>query len=615
MQWRRLRAIMPRAAASIRTSFFVLVCGFAALVIGCGRNALPIGAGPDECGPGISLCYGGCTDTRWDPQNCGGCGQRCVSGQLCNDGSCVSTGTGGGGGGFGGGGGGGFGGGGGGGFGGGGGGGFGGGGGGGGCSYPSEVCNGTCTDVTSDSNNCGSCGVACGPGNMCSMSTCVLGCTAPLVSCKGVCVDTGGDPANCGGCGVSCASSQTCNGGKCASPCPTGQTFCGEACTDLGSDPANCGGCDIGCAHDQTCQAGLCRGAASVWPTLGGDVHHTGYNPAETGKPPLTLAWSISIGSVALWPAVSDGTTIYVSSQGSFSANGAILSALAPADGHNLWQYNFGNVFGIGQPTVTDGHVFIAQSNNGGETYMYSFVAADGTLFWSQPFDSQWEHYWAPVVVGGRVYADGGSYGGLYAFDEASGGELFFAYEDQWDEWSPLYFDNHVYTFTNGNLRMFDALSGALALSTTVSWIWNGYDMNTSPISDGAQLYIISPPNLVAYAPNFGRPAWTANGSYSSQPAVAAGVVYSISGGQLRANDAATGALLWSFAGDSALDHPPVVAAGTVYVASEANVYAVDVTSHAQVWSNTPGGWLSIAAGQLLVASNNGVFTAWSLTP
>ncbi|MGH8921275.1 MAG: hypothetical protein ACRD0H_23570 [Actinomycetes bacterium] len=44
-------------------------------------------------------------------------------------------------------------------------------------------------------------------------------------------------------------------------------------------------------------------------------------------------------------------------------------------------------------------------------------------------------------------------------------------------------------------------------------------------------------------------------------------------------------------------------------------MYAVGIPTHQQVWTNTPGGWLSIAAGQLIVASNNGVLTAWSLTP
>jgi hypothetical protein len=155
---------------------------------------------------------------------------------------------------------------------------------------------------------------------------------------------------------------------------------------------------------------------------------------------------------------------------------------------------------------------------------MYSFVAADGKILWSQPFGSQWEHYWAPLVVGGRVYFDGGGYGGLYGLDQASGTQLFFASEAQWDEWSPLYLDNYAYVFTDGNLHMHDPASGTVVRSAMVAWIWNGYSMNTSPVSDGSSIYIISPPNLI-----------------------------------------------------------------------------------------TPGGWLSIARGQLLVAAQDGTLVAWSL--
>ena len=519
------------------------------MIGGCGRNGLPLGGGDDSCGGGLSWCDGVCSDTRWDPANCGSCGRSCAPAQLCNQGRCVEGGSGGsgggggfgggggGGGGFGGGGGGGGGfggGGGGGGFGGGGGGGgggFGGGGGGGGgtCTYPDQICGNTCTNTASDPANCGYCGNQCANGLVCTSSSCVQGCTAPLVACSGTCVDTTSDSNNCGSCGHVCTNGQVCNGGACGSPCPDGSTFCGTTCTDLGNDARNCGGCAITCAAGEACQAGLCRGSDSVWPTLGGDVHHTGYNPVETGKPPLTMGWSVSLGSSALWPAVSDGTRIYVTTNGYFNqTDGAVLLAIAPASGQTLWQYNFGNIFSIGQATVKDGHVYVAQSNNSGSTYMFAFVAADGTLFWSQPFSSQWEHYWAPLVIGGRIYFDGGGYGGLVALDQANGAQLFFDYEEQWDEWSPLFFDNHVYTFTDGNVRRMNTLTGAVELSTTVMWSWNGYSMNTSPVSDGTRLYVISPPNLVAFKPTFGAPVWSANGAYTSQPAVANGVIYSI---------------------------------------------------------------------------------------
>jgi outer membrane protein assembly factor BamB len=160
---------------------------------------------------------------------------------------------------------------------------------------------------------------------------------------------------------------------------------------------------------------------------------------------------------------------------------------------------------------------------------------------------------------------------------------------------------------------MHDLASGTVVRSANITWIWNGYSMNTSPVSDGSSIYIISPPNLIAFGPNLGSPRWTTNGAYKSQPAVADGVVYAISGGQLRATDATTRTVLWTFAADSALKYTPVVAAGYVYVASDDSVFAVEIATQNQAWKNTPGGWLSIACGQLLVAAQDGTLVAWSL--
>ena len=139
--------------------------------------------------------------------------------------------------------------------------------------------------------------------------------------------------------------------------------------------------------------------------------------------------------------------------------------------------------------------------------------------------------------------------------------------------------------------------------------------MNAAPVSDGEKIYLVAPPSLVAYLPGKSTPEWTASGAYTGMPAVANGVVYTLSAGQLRANDAATGNILWTFAGDSALSFPPVVAGSFVYVASSSNVYAFDTVAQQMVWSTKPGGWVSIAGGQVYVAQANGTLAAYALSP
>ncbi len=54
-------------------------------------------------------------------------------------------------------------------------------------------CEGSCTDLTQDANNCGACGERCFTGQAC---------------CNGTCIDILSDSTNCGACGISCPDGQ-----------------------------------------------------------------------------------------------------------------------------------------------------------------------------------------------------------------------------------------------------------------------------------------------------------------------------------------------------------------------------------------------------------------------
>jgi outer membrane protein assembly factor BamB len=367
---------------------------------------------------------------------------------------------------------------------------------------------------------------------------------------------------------------------------------------------------------------GLCRATVSVWPTLGGDIHHSGQNPIETGMPPLTPAWSSALGVQALSPAVSDGSSVYVNAQTEIGGSaGSSVSAISPTDGSVVWSHALGWLLFIAQVTVDDNHLYVAQADilPGGGNYMNSLLAANGDVAWSQPFDSQGGHYWAPLVVGGHVYFNGGEYGGVYSLEQGTGAQDWFAnVESMDDEWSPLFLNDRVYTFTDSSLREFDPTSGALLASVTVPGgsANSAYDtMKTSPVSDGTNIFMVSEPYILAFSPALSTPRWSVAANYNGQPAIADGVLYALSfDGTLSALDAASGSVLWAFPGDGALSYPPVIAGHYVYVASDANVYAVDTATHQQVWTGAPGGWLSIANAQLYVARADGTLDAWQMT-
>jgi Ice-binding-like/Stigma-specific protein, Stig1 len=118
------------------------------------------------------------------------------------------------------------------------------------CAPCSPVCGGACVDLTADNANCGSCGHACLASEVCTSSACVA---CPTL-CGGACVDLTADNANCGSCGNACLASAVCTNGACV----TCSTLCGGACTDLANDSNNCGSCGNACAPGESCGSGSC---------------------------------------------------------------------------------------------------------------------------------------------------------------------------------------------------------------------------------------------------------------------------------------------------------------------------------------------------------------------
>jgi hypothetical protein len=530
------------------------------------------------CSGGTTKCGDQCVDTRDDPTNCGACGLRCGANAACVNAGCVVIGADAGP----------------------------------ACRVGLSACSGRCVDETSDANNCGGCSKACGSAMTCSGGACA--CQGAKIQCGAACTDVQTDAQNCGACGAACLPLQVCSSGQCA--CAPSATACGGICIDTAISMSNCGGCAAPCAAGNVCTHGSCTTPTSSWPMFGFDTGHSGFNNADKGIPPAIDQWERVVSSgVPLSPAVVDAGRLYLTSKGRLASDDPIV-ALSVADGSPLWKYNFGSVDSVGHPCVAGGSVYV-ETNHGimGSSYLWSFDAAAGSVRWSAAFDSQWETFWAPIVVGGTVYMDGGEYGGLYAFNVADGSQIFFSSIGQYDSWSPGYFGGSVYSFIAGVFQAEDAASGAALWSVKIPWQWTGYSMNTAPTFGPSLGYVVAPPNLVAIDPAKMAVAWTANGTFTGTPAVADGAVYAVSAGNLVARDGSTGALMWTFVGDQRLSYPPVIANGYVYVASEANVYAVNIATHAMAWSAPVGGWVTLASGRLLVAGPDGVMRGFVLSP
>ncbi len=154
-----------------------------------------------------------------------------------------------------------------------------------------ECCGGVCSDPFTDSANCLGCGIACPAGQTCDGQCVVIDClpgddnlvcvrlgpgpNGAYGSCCGTtCTDLTSDPQNCNACGQACPASSTCSNGQCSSPTTCGPensgavcaldggsagTCCAGVCTaGLASDPNNCGACEAVCPAGSSCVNSVC---------------------------------------------------------------------------------------------------------------------------------------------------------------------------------------------------------------------------------------------------------------------------------------------------------------------------------------------------------------------
>ena len=182
---------------------FVVVV--ACVLAGCAQSGSNNGGNPDLAG-GNSICpaHPGncsgkccgtqCTEIMVDVNNCGDCGNKCKTGQVCSGGSCgcpPSGAT---------------------------------------CGQGQSCCgvNG-CKSLGSDDFNCGNCGVVCMGGSHCSGGNCLCGgtqCGTGQTCCNGACASACATPD------MATATPDMAAGGlcQCASMCPLSKTCVGPNC-------------------------------------------------------------------------------------------------------------------------------------------------------------------------------------------------------------------------------------------------------------------------------------------------------------------------------------------------------------------------------------------------
>jgi hypothetical protein len=369
--------------------------------------------------------------------------------------------------------------------------------------------------------------------------------------------------------------------------------------------------------------------AAQSWPMYQVNPSHTGYMPVSLDPGQFYVRWSKGIGgSLPVNPVAAGDGRVYATLRIYFN-DVTQLFALSTTDGSTLWSKGFGNIYSVNPPAYVNGIVYLQTGNHTPGTWLWAFDGGSGAKLFQVPHSAQWENYYAPTVADGRVYVNGGYYGGMYGFRGSNGDQLWFSQLPQYDEWTPAVDASRAYAYVGEyapGLYIKKLVDGTDA--EPVSFIpdpdfdWDGWSMNQAPVLGGAGEVLainrgsFKPGRLIAFDPSSGTIAWQLKDKYTGQPSVAGGRIYVVNNGGLSVLDESSHTFLWSWMpSGKSITQPMIVTDTHVLVSTQDTVYAIDLTTHDALWSfAAPNAKLAIADGTLFVAGGDGFLTAIALT-
>ena len=352
--------------------------------------------------------------------------------------------------------------------------------------------------------------------------------------------------------------------------------------------------------------------SASEWVTFQGNPDHTGFVAVIADPVGFAERWVKDLTpGVTLNPVTAGSNAVFVSTNAYFGTQRAL--GLSVATGAVLWSRDFGPIHGVHPPAFGGGTVYLTTSGHG-DSYLYALDATSGLLKFRSPYGNQWSRYYAPVVLGQRVYMAGGSYDGMYAFDAVTGEEKWFASTSQYNEWTPAVRGGLAYAYTQQQITAVDVATGVESFTIAdPKFEWNGYSMWTAPVLGPANdLYAVQGGRLIAFDLAARSIKWEKKSQFTGTATVAENVIYLVNGGQLEARSPADGSLLWAWdppQGD--LVGTTIATRNLVFAATDTRTYAIDLGAKRQVWSHPAGGQLALSGqGVLFIAGVDGKLTA-----
>ncbi|HMX40590.1 MAG TPA: PQQ-binding-like beta-propeller repeat protein, partial [Saprospiraceae bacterium] len=347
--------------------------------------------------------------------------------------------------------------------------------------------------------------------------------------------------------------------------------------------------------------------APHVWPMYGQNPYHTNANAASKLAPPLKLKWTKSFpSSTSLHqPIYANGSILCSTGENSSSIAGKI-HCLDTLTGAVRWSTSLGQSSAYISPVAAAyGMAYVQINGSSSSTSVSAYNIQDGSLAWSTPSYSNWSQSLGPTITKGKIYLNGGSFGGMGRFDAFTGKSDWYTYLNDYNQWTPAVFEGRAYAFLNEYLSVHRTTNGEEIWHLDLPSAYNNYLIGTAPVVDTANriVFVTSATHFHAVHIDTRKLLWSLTGTLGKTPALQAGRLFLVRNGTLEAYEPRTGQLLWKMAGTAnSLAYPPVVVGQYVFVSSSTRLYALSVADGKKVWEYAAGGALSMSDRLLMVA-------------
>ncbi len=364
--------------------------------------------------------------------------------------------------------------------------------------------------------------------------------------------------------------------------------------------------------------------ALGEWETFQRDAGHSGYVPATFQPRSFAYKWEWRrpAGNSGFINAVTTAPGLVFVSDDDRSTSMS-LRTLRENDGSLVWQQTFQNYPALNPPAAANGKVYVTTTGHE-KTFLWGFHAATGMAVLQNTFSAQWPHVLAPTIRDGRVYTNGGYYGGgVYAFHDTAGDLQWSMFSGDDDMTTPAVDQSRVYYYDGSALVTYDTATGLRLSSTSDPYNpGQGYSHHGAPMlgladsvttfsggafsgraSSSVEQFGTRPLINFSVANNAVR--WRTARTYMTQPATAKGIVYAGSNTpkSFDAIDEVTGQILWSWVPplpDQRFHRNVVVTENLVFVSTDRAIYALDLATRQPVWSYPTPGMMAISGGGTL---------------